>query len=70
MLFFVGVHKDKQGLVEQGKGLLGLVGLQVVVGVAGKVFGVERVVCADTVGKVLRGLVVVFGGLGVVFERI
>ena len=28
MLFFVGVHKDKQGLVELGKGLFGLLGLQ------------------------------------------
>jgi len=70
MLFFVGVHKDKQGLVELGKGLFGLVGLQVVVGVAAEVFGVEWVVGADAAGEVLRGLAVVFGGLGVVFERV
>ena len=70
VVVFVGVHKDEQGLVDLGEGGLGLVGLQVVVGVAAEVFGVEWVVGADAVGEVLRGLAVVFGGLGVVFERV
>ena len=70
VVVFVGVHEDEQGLVELGEGLLGPVGLQVVVGVAAEVFGVERVVGADAAGEVLRGLAVVFGGLGVVFERV
>ena len=70
VVVFVGVHEDEQGLVELGEGLLGPVGLQVVVGVAAEVFGVERVVGADAAGEVLRGLAVVFGGLEVVFERV
>ena len=70
VVVFVGVHEDEQGLVELGEGLLGPVGLQVVVGVAAEVFGVERVVGADAAGEVLRGLAVVFGGLGIVFERV
>ena len=70
VVVFVGVHEDEQGLVELGEGLLGPVGLQVVVGVAAEVFGVERVVGADAAGEVLRGLALVFGGLGIVFERV